>query len=241
MRFVIIKDKKITDKQWENLKVEFSNFVTQEAGLVPNFFMEEEDFTNVPTESDRDGDLKPTKSYTTQLMKRIHNKYGDWGTDSVVMLVHRDNWIFTGIWGTNWSNIYYQYHVHLVRFDNRNVANSLGTFYHEWMHSLDALVKTHTGYEIDNSFHGETCFYDWDTTVVHGNRTVNCGLTTYNYIRWKDNAEALQRVAPWVKKSYAKRREMYYKPLTTLQLQVIAWLRSILNKKNGVSPFITKE
>lgn len=231
MRFVILKDIKIKDAEWENLAQEFTNFVKSNTYLTPVFFIEKQDYTDVPTFIDNDGDTMPTNSYFKALTDGVYAKYGTWGTDSVVMLVHRDNWIFKGIWGTNKSNIYHQYHLHMCRFDNKNVANSLGTFYHEWMHSLDALIKTHTGVEIDNYFTNTKCFADWDNTCVHGNRFKGCAQTPYKYIKWKDNTDALKMIAPDLKKAYAKRKEMYLKPYTTVQLQVIDWLRSLLNKK----------
>lgn len=235
MRFTILKDTLITAAEYKKLENEFSIFIKQHTGLTPRFFVQEQNFTKVPTESDRDGDLKPTTTYTTDLMSVVHAKYGQWGTDHVVMLVHRDNWIYKGIWGTNWSNLYYQYHVHLCRFDNKNIANSLGTLYHEWMHSLDALIKTHTGFDVTTLFN-----LSYDKYVVHGGRPDKENTTEWTYIKWKDNVRAMQLMAPHLKKAYAVREEMYLKPLTSVQLRVISWLRSILNKKDGVSPFINK-
>jgi hypothetical protein len=137
------------------LTTQFSDLISKETGIRPHFYYEDRDFTTVPTEPDGDGDLKPTKAYMTTLMAEVHKKYGAYGIDSVVPLVHQDNWVFTGIWGTNWSNVFYQYHVHLCRWDRRNMANTLGTFYHEWMHCLDALVKTHTGVDINTFWESE--------------------------------------------------------------------------------------
>lgn len=155
MRVLIIKDKKISEEHLHEVQRQFTDLVYKNAGLDPRYFTMTEDFSNVPTEPDGDGDLKPTKKYMTALMERVHDIYGTYGVDSVVMFVHRDNWVYEGIWGTNWSNLYYQYHVHLVRHDHRNLANSLGTLYHEWMHSLDALILTHTGVDINTYWESE--------------------------------------------------------------------------------------
>jgi hypothetical protein len=99
------------------------------------------------------------------------------------------------------------------------------------MHSLDALIKTHTGVDINNYFKNTKCFVDWDNTICHANRFKGCPETPYKYIRWKENSDALAMIAPDLKAAYAKRKEMYYKPLTTIQLQVIDWLRGLLNRK----------
>lgn len=231
MRFVILKDTKITATEYAKLEKEFSDFVSTHTGLTPTFFIESQDYSNVPTELDQDGDSKPSKAYLQALLKTVHDKYGDYGTDSVVMLVHRDNWIFKGIWGTNFSNLYYKYHVHLCRFDNKNVANSLGTLYHEWMHSLDALIATHTGVDINSYFKTTKCFTDWDNTCVHGNRFRGCPETPYKYIKWKDNVDALKMIAPDLKAAYAKRREMHFKPYITALWQAVDLLRGLLNRK----------
>jgi hypothetical protein len=234
MRFLILKDTKISKSGMETLQKDFTDFIKQHTDITPEFYIEERDYSNVPTEADSDGDLKPTKAYFKAMTDEVYAKYGTWGVDSVVMLVHRDNWIFDGIWGTNLSNVYRQYHLHLCRFDHRNPANSLGTLYHEWMHSLDALIKTHTGVEIDDLFKNTTCFADWDSTVVHGNRFRDCKDTPFAYIRWKDNAEVLPIIAPHLRNAYRERRELFLEPLKQVQRQIISWLRSLINRKKGV-------
>ena len=235
MRFLVLKDNKIKADEWKKLATEFTDFVKSNTGLVPDFTIEERDYSSVPTVSDSDGDLKPSTTYLKALTKTVHDKYGDYGVDSVVMLLHRDNWVFTGIWGSNFSNQYYQYHVHLCRFDNRNVANSLGTLYHEWMHSLDVLIKTHTGVDINSYFKTTKCYVDFDATVVHGNKFAGCKETPYTYIKWKDNVDALKMITPDLKKAYQVRKDLFYAPLTNLQKYFISWLRAFINKKNGTS------
>ena len=108
MRFLILKDTKITDAKLDELRKEFTDLVKGATGLSPVFFVDERDYTQVPTEMDGDGDLKPTKAYLTALTADVYKKYGTYGVDSVVMLVHQDNWVFDGIWGSNFSNIYFK-------------------------------------------------------------------------------------------------------------------------------------
>ena len=235
MRFLVLRDTKINDVEYKELEKQFSDFVNQHTGLIPTFYIQAQDYSVVPTEADGDGDMKPTTAYMNALMKTVHDKYGDYGVDSVVMLVHRDNWIFKGIWGNNQSGVYYKYHVHLCRFDNKNVANSLGTLYHEWMHSLDVLIKVHTGVDINSYFKNTKCYADWDSTCVHGNKFTGCKETPYAYIKWKDNTDALRMIAGDLQKAYNARRELYLSPLKTVQLRVISFLRSLLNRKNGTS------
>ena len=230
---LLLVDQKITDKELKTLTDEFTALVKQYTDITPQYFIERKVFTQVPTEADSDGDLKPAKYWLKGLTDMVHKEYGTYGVDSVVMLVHRDNWVFDGIWGTNLSNVYHQYHFHLCRFDNRNMANSLGTLYHEWMHSLDALIKTHTGVEIDTYFTGK-CFIDWDTTCVHGNKGVTCTPNQYSYIRWKENTDALAMIAPDLRAAYNARKELYYEPYKKVMVWAITQLRALLNQKNGV-------
>jgi hypothetical protein len=236
MKMLFLVDVKITDTELTQLQNEFTNLVKQYTAIVPTYLVQRQDYTNVPTEADRDGDMKPTSSYTTALLNQVYAKYGTYGVDSVVLLVHRDNWIYKGIWGTNWSGVYHQYHVHLSRFDNKNIANSLGTLYHEWMHSLDVLIKVHTGVNINKYFKATQCFVDYDTTCVHGNAFIGCKETPYKYIRWKENTDVLAMIAPDLREAYKKRRVMEtQKSIIGLLEQVVILYRTLLNKKKGIS------
>lgn len=235
MKLLFLCDKKITDQELTLLQKEFTALVKQYTDIVPTYFVQKQDYDVVPTEADGDGDLKPTKAYTTALIDQVSAKYGKYEVDSVVMLVHRDNWVFKGIWGTNWSNVYYQYHVHLCRFDHKNIANSLGTLYHEWMHSLDALIATHTGVDVNDYFDETKCFAGWDLSCVHGNKTVACKETPYKYIRWKENTDALAMIAPDLRTAYQKRRTMdTQKTIIGILEKVVVLYRALLNKKDGV-------
>lgn len=231
-RFVILKDKLITRDQLNELEKNFADFLEDKADLDVQFYVEEYDFGGVPIEEDPDGDTKPAAHYRKALADAVYAKYGSWGTDSVVMLVHRDNWRFKGIWGINYSNIYHGYHFHVCRFDNRNIANSLGTLYHEWMHCLDALIKTEVGVDI-NKIVG----LDWDRFLVHGGRPGKEGTTKWKYIKWKDNAEVLTEITPHLQDAYARRKEMYLEPVRNVQWRIISVLRSWLNRKNGQTRF----
>lgn len=234
MRALFLCDQKITDKELKTLTDEFAALVKTNTGITPMIFVQREDYTSVPTELDNDGDKKPTKAYFKGLTDTVYSKYGTYGVDSVIMLVHRENWVFDGIWGSNFSNLYRQYHVHLVRFDNKNAANSLGTLYHEWMHSLDALIKTHTGVDINKYFNTTKCYVSYDDTCVHGNRFIGCKETPYTYIRYKENTDVLAMIAPDLKRAYQARKELYYEPYKKTMVWAITQLRALLNVKNGV-------
>lgn len=237
MKVQLLVDKKIKDSDREEVCQQFSDLVEAHTGIKPKFFVRTWDYSNVPTKADPDGDLKPTDAYLKDLTDAVHERHDTYGMDSVVMWVHRDNWKFRGIWGQNISNVYHQYHLHLCRFDHHNLANSLGTLYHEWMHSLDALIKTHTNIEIDHFFTDVTCFENWDSSVVHANRFRGCKDIPYTYIRHKDNTEALERIAVPLREAYKKRRELAEKKIDMMETVVqllekkVTLLRALLNRK----------
>lgn len=235
MRFVVKKDVKITKEQWDKLAAEFTALYQEHAGITPTFFVEEHTYGGIPTIIDSDGDVMPDMAWRTATMKAIHARYGDFGTDHVVCLIHRDNWQFTGIWGTNWSNIYHGYQVHLCRFDNKNSANSLGTLYHEVMHSHDALIKA----TINVDIHALIGF-DFDKFAVHGGRPDKEFTTEWKYIRHKENTAALAYIAPYLKQSYEKRLSLHrhytgllQQVLTLAQQYLVLW-RAKHNPKDGV-------
>lgn len=230
MRIAILKDVAINDKQFNGLTTEYAAFIEQHTGIRPTFFVHPFEYKAIPLIVDADGDHMPTMAWRSATVKTIFDKYNLYGVDHVVLLVHRDNWVFSGIWGTNWSNIYHGYQVHLCRFDHKNTANSFGTLYHEMMHSFDALIKVHTGVDIHQYFP------QWDKFCVHGGRPDKEGTTQWKYIRWKENTEALAGIAPFLRQAYAKRLELF-NTQTGLMRQVISLatqLKALLNRKNGV-------
>lgn len=235
MRLVIKADFKITDEQLTELERQFTDLYYEHAGITPRFFIERHDYSSVPTELDGDGDKKPTKAYITAITNDIYKRYNEFGTDHVILLVHQDNWIFDGIWGTNWSNVYHSYHVELCRFDKKNMANSLGTIYHEVMHSHDALIKTTIGVNVTKEMG-----FDWDRFAVHGGRPDKEFTTEWKYIRYKENTAALNRISKWLRESYQKRLDLHnkhigmMKTVIALAQQVIILTRALINKKNGV-------
>ena len=231
MRLVIRKDKKITAEEMDQLRREFTKLYKKNAGVTPEFYIEEHDYTNYPTYVDSDGDKRPTERFLKDISSGVYDRYGEFGTDHIVVLVHEDNWRSPSIWGVAYSNLWHTYQVTYCRFDKDNSANSLGTLHHEVMHTLDMLVKTTIGVNLDKI---DIFAPDWDQQVVHGKGA------NYSYIRHKDNLDALQYISPYLQEAYAKRRSMHekhigkMKQLVQLLQQLIVLLRAVYNKKNGV-------
>ncbi len=240
MRILVYKDTLIPKREYDALCKSYSDLMKEHAGITPTFITEERDYSNVPTMIDGDGDTMPTLAWRQALADETKAKYGEFGVDHVIPLVHQDNWIFKGVWGTNWSNRYYSYHISLCRFDKRNPANSLGTLYHETMHSFDALIFATIGIDVHNYVP-----VIWDKFCVHGGRPDKEGTTEWKYIRFKENTKALEMIASDLRKSYARRVELHNQQtqtkeatlrqrLISLMQQKIVLLRARIAQKNGV-------
>lgn len=237
MRIVLLKDKKINKDKLSEVQNELTAFYKKHAGVVPIFYIEEADYSDYPTFIDSDGDVRPTDKYLSELSDGVYKSYGEWGTDHVIALIHRDNWKScpsareSCIWGTNYSNIFHGYMFHYCRWDSRNSANSFGTIYHEMMHSFDAIIYTMLGVRIEPLL-GIKSF---DREVVHG------GGAAYQYIRYQENTDALQYIASYLQEAYTKRKRLYEEQVGLMK-QAIGLLekltilyRQAIKKKNGVS------
>lgn len=229
MKFLALVDESIDLNEAKEVAHQFTNFYQVHTSLVPQFLFEPFTYKNIPLEADNDGDLKPTRAWFKKTIQCIYDAHGD-SIDHVVLWVHRDNWTFKGIWGSNFSNIWNGYHVQLCRFDDRNQANSFGTLYHEVMHSHDALIYTMLGEPVNLPL-------SYDKFYVHGGRPDNEGTTQWKYIRHQENTDALRLIASQLKRAYAKRRELYRlkqkKTIVYLAQQVLVLLRQLMTRKYG--------
>ena len=223
MRTVVVKDTKIPKDELLAMLDDYSDFMEEHTGIKPVFWVEQRDFSSVPTKVDDDGDMKPTNDYLKALSKDVESRYGEAGTDNVVMLVHEDNFLYRGIWGQNWSFSLGSYSLQLCRWDRDNVVNSFGTLYHEQSHSFDAVVKKETGIDIN-----KTLGFDWDRQV-HGKD----GWDYIGRISGRENTKALKQVAPYLKKAYKVREERHMKKIGLMEqiVKIVSTLISLLQKK----------
>ena len=155
MRTLIQLDLKIQKDEALALLDDYADFIKEHTGIECEFYVERKDFSQVPTSPDSDGDLKPTSAYLKALEKEVHDRYRDYGTDNIIMWVHEDNFLFKGIWGSNFSYYYHKYSTQLCRWDKDNSANTFGTLYHEQMHSFDRLVLEELGIDMDKFWQTE--------------------------------------------------------------------------------------
>lgn len=237
MRCLIYKDIKIPKSEYNLLLKEYSAFIKKHTGITVTCWTVEKDYTDYPTVLDTDGDDVLRPNFLQQLVDDVEVHYGDYGTDNVITLIHQDNWksgktaTRKGIWGTNYSYKYGNYHVQYCRWDKKNPANTFGTLNHEIDHTFDALVQVETGIDI-NSILKVTAY---DADVTHG------GKKPHKYIRYQENADKLKVIAPYLASAYRKRvekHEIYTKGLQNTAIGLLERLVELwkqrLYQKNGV-------
>lgn len=245
MRLVVLLDTKIDKDEALALLDEYADFYKDEFDIDTTFWVERRDFTTVPTEPDRDGDLKPTDAYRKSLETDVHKRYGDYGTDRIIMWVHQDNFLYRGIWGSAWAYNFYKYSFELCRWDKRNSVNTINTLSHEGYHPIDTLIKRELGIDInpiikkwieengtadDKAYVAKNGFL-WDRDFVHGGLPSAPYVGGRGYTRSKENLQIINVIAPLVKQAYQSRKEKHLEPLKAVQRQIIAFLQGLLNRK----------
>jgi hypothetical protein len=226
MRSVILLDTKIDKDEALALLEDFSEFFEKHTGIEHEYWVERRDFSIVPTVVEADGDLKPTVKYRTDLNNEVHSRYGDFGTDNVIMWVHEDNFLYKGIWGQNWSYVYNKHSFQLCRWDKDNSTNTFNTLWHEIAHSLDAVVLKETGLEIDRpiEINFEVTNFDYDRDFVHGQSGKFPYIGRRGYVR---NGEMLEFLAPYLRLAYGKRKEKHLEKLG-LMTQIVKLLSTVV-------------
>lgn len=235
---LLLCDNKIREDQLAQVKKEVGAIYKNNTGLSVKWHEEWRDFSSYPKEVYWGGYEGLKTSYITQVTKEINSRWHE-EIDCVVFFIHRDHWDLNGVWGWNHSATFSGYGVQQCRFDNRNVANSIGTLYHEMMHDLDTFIYTYTGKHI-NTLIGES---SWDNFAVHGGRdTGEEGKNGWKYIRYNENQHALKTIANVFVESVNKRRDLFTKRIGLMQEiirlaeQVLALQRALIAQRRGALP-----
>lgn len=236
MRHVLFVDTKIPTADLEFWMDADTYFFETHAQITPTYYPIRYDFSDYPVEPDSDGDMRPTRKFLTELTDDVYDKYNEWGTDFVMLLVHEDNWKSdppgpnNGIWGVNMSLVYHSYHVQYCRWDKDNKANTFGTLWHERHHAFDALIKQETGVDI-RPIVGVNNF---DSGCTHGRED------PWEYIRYKENARSLRLIAPHLRRAIGVREQRHedymtkQKTVISLLEQMVYLYKKLINRKNGI-------
>lgn len=216
MRLAILKDVNIPEKEYDQVLDEVSALYKQSAGIDLDTFTEERHFDDLWTEvyyNNYRGVAKPLlRTFTMDLENRFGKRF-----DNLVVMPTAENWRpieDSGIWGWNVVGSMRGYQVQQVRFDtnrqdlNGRIYNSVGTLYHEIMHSHDSFIYRMNGVRIEDWFSGDMWVKDWDDDVVHGGRDYG-GHPHWQYIRHKENTEALERIQHQLRAAYDRRKEQF--------------------------------
>ena len=251
MRSVILLDLKIDKDEALALLDDFGEFFEKHTGIECEWYVERRDFSVVPTVPDSDGDLKPTKEYRKALETDVHNRYGDYGTDNIVMWVHEDNFLYKRIWGSNWSYNFYKYSFQLCRWDKDNPVNTFNTLFHEGGpgHSADALVREELAVDLNeklaqhiwqsDDFSNEDKQYvavngfDWDKDYIHGKLPSVQYMGKRGYTYSEDNLRPLKVAAPLIAEAYALRKEKHLERIGIMKriIQILSTIVSLLGRK----------
>ena len=244
MRAVILKDQKIDKDELLNFLEDYKVFFKKYTGVDCEFWVEQHDFTSVPTVPDSDGDLKPTYEYRQALAKDVHDRYGDYGVDDIFMLVHEDNFLFKGVWGVAWASSHFKYSFMLSRWDKDNIVNTFNTFFHENRHPDDTLIKRElridieplikswileSGTKADKAYVEENGF-DYDRDYVHGGLPSVTYIGKRGYTQSTANMKIFKYIAPYLKRAYAVRKEKHFAPVREVQWYFINILKRLLGK-----------
>lgn len=244
MRTIVYKDIKIPDAEYVKLLKDYSSFITKYTNLKPVFWTHDYDYTDYPTDVDTDGDDIPRPTMLQDIADDVTEKYGNYGADHIVVLIHQSNWKSgatakrKGISGTNYSYRFNNYHLQYVQWWKRpgksvaqELINTFGTLNHEQDHSYDALIKVELGIDV-NPILGVV---NYDRNTTHGEPKA-----LHGYIKYQENAAKLKTLAPYLASAYARRQAKHTEHIKGLKLTVIGLLerlvslyRERLYQKNG--------
>lgn len=229
MRVLILRDKRINTEDLERVIQQVSRLFSDNTPVMPKFFVREHDFENLPF-SIYYGDAKGINRL--YLEKTTAQIYKDWkeGVDFLVYMPHERNWHAEGMWGWNISTAFSGYEVEQVRWDADNRANTVGTLYHELFHALDSFTYRYTAVDISKIV-GVT---DWDDDVVHGEGD------DWEYIRHKENQEALKAISTYFVNACRKRKAIFEKRVTIMKA-IINKLEQVLEYQRRLLIQSTKE
>lgn len=244
MRLLALIDNKIDKDESLALIDDFSDWLDKYVGVTLTAWVERRDFTNVPTQPDADGDLKPTVAYRRALETDVHKRYGDYGTDDILMWVHEDNFLYKGIWGVAWAYSFFKYAFYLCRWDKKNKVNTLNTLIHEWSHPIDRMIKEVLGVDVNviirawymqNGSKADKDYitkngFDWDRDFTHGGLPSVEYIGRRGYTYSKANLQPLTIIAPLVREMYQKRKEIHFAPVRKVQKTLIGALQDFIKR-----------
>jgi len=237
MKILAIIDNKIDKDEALALLDDYGDFYKTKFDIDASFLVERKDFSSVPTQPDAQGDLKPTEAYRKALETDVHNRYGDYGVDRILMWVHEDNFLYKGVWGTAWAYNFFKYSFELCRWDKKNDTNTFNTLFHEGAHPVDTLIKKELNIDINpiikdwilkNGSQTDKNYvmnvgFNWDRDFVHGALPSAPYIGERGYTRSDKDIAIMKVIAPQMKQAYLERQKKH------TQKKVISALQRYIN------------
>lgn len=173
-----------------------------------------------------------SQKYLGNIAQLVEAEYGK-RFDQITLVVADENWApsrdKTPVWGWNISAGIRGYEVQQCRFDTvradraGRIANSVGTIYHEMMHSHDGFCYRVFGATLEFLPALDVLPGMYDAQIVHGEGK------KWEYIRWKENQEALRVIGPVLKAACEVRKQQFNNG-TTLAQKVAEGYRGMILK-----------
>lgn len=206
MRTLILKDSTIPQDEFEEVIHQVSEIYKTYADVTLDITVETRYWERLPFTEYAPGNRGVAWGMLDAVAYDTTHRFGK-NVDQIVVMVDNENWVPVkdNIWGWNISAGVRGYEIQQVRFDTQRetpavrIANSVGTLFHEMMHSHDGFIYRMTGVRIAPLVNVP----DWDEDVVHGRSP------DFPYIRHKENAETLGLFKVHLQDAIARRRRQH--------------------------------
>jgi len=243
MNILVLLDKTAHKLNFGQVTREVGEIYKKNCDIDIKWFIEDFDYTSYPIQQYWGGYYGMNQNWLREQCATIYKRYAE-EIDCVVFAPTSTNWTLdredivgaNKVWGWNMSALFSGYGVQQIRVAQlsnastaNNIANTLGTLYHEVHHDADTFVFNYTGEVVETMANVQS----WDNGITHG------GEAPWQYIRHKENQRSLELIAPALKKAIANRRALFEEKVgamqTIIQLanQYIVLLRAKLAEQRG--------
>lgn len=222
MRYLVLSDNDIPKKNLRKVLDEHKKLYGQ-YGIDCTYDVHYEDMSDLPFSVYRGDSLGISKPYIKKRAEAIKARYAK-QYDNICFFVAHENYepAKQNIWGWAIASIA-GYEIIQSRFETRSrrsqeniIANSLGTFVHETMHTHDSFVYRMIGKHIEDNIE-DIDRGRWDDIAVHGKHK------DYEYVGRKNglsNKEAIEKIAPLIIQSTEKRKKQHELHVSLLQKMI---------------------
>lgn len=243
MKILILTDPSTNKTNLGQITREVGEIYQENCNITVEWVIEDLEYGNYPIEQYWGGYWGIQQQWMRNHCANIYKRYAE-EVVGVVFAIPSPLWKLDDptivgdkpVWGWNMSNQFSGYGVQQVRIaqnprhtTERNINNSVGVMYHESMHDHDGFIFVNTGKTVEPV----VGVPNWDNACVHGEHP------NWEYIRHKENQEALRIIAPLLREALAKRKAVFetkvglYQQIIALAEQAIMLLRARIAAQRG--------